>query len=142
MLCNFPKTSQKNKCPPVKYTKIRKCLEQTGKMVDKPGMGCYTLAINLRNESIEARFARVCRPEWNGNSGRQKGYAAEVGIPYRGYLLGRRIISAGLSQNFCEALSMAIRFALGSVFSVFPWTALHAVHFLSPPEGNIFRNKQ
>ena len=54
----------------------------------------------------------------NGASGRGKGYAAEVSVAARVRMLVRRIISAGLSQNFCEALSMAIRFTLWSVFRI------------------------
>ena len=91
------------------------------------------MAINLRNESIEARFARVWLLHGNGNSGRQKGYAAEVGIPYRVCLLGRRRISAGLSQILVKRYQWS--FGVYLYFSVFPWTALRAVHFLSPPEG-------
>ena len=44
-----------------------------------------------------------------GESGREKGYAAEVSITSRVWMLVRRIRSAGLSQNSCEALSMVIR---------------------------------
>ena len=105
-------SSQKYKCPCVEYTKMHISSLYVPKTVDILNIGCYTLPINLRNESIEARFARVCLPVRNGKSGSQKGYAAEVseGLPDS---------DAGSSDkirrtvtNSCEALSMVIRSVL------------------------------
>ena len=108
----MPNSSTGYKCPCVKYTKMQFYRFFVPKTVDRPNMRCYTLPINLRNESIEARFARVCLPVRNGKSGSQKGYAAEVseGLPDS---------DAGSSDkirrtvtNSCEALSMVIRSVL------------------------------
>ena len=60
LLSLFLNSQGKHKCPCVKYTIIPICCVLPGKSVDILKNGCYTLAINLRNESIEARFARVC----------------------------------------------------------------------------------
>ena len=123
----FMNFSQKNKCPCIKYTRFTECADLSGKMVDNAGKGCYTLAINLRNESIEARFARVSLPSQEqpfrqGKRVRRRSFHNLAGLR----MLGRRRISAGLSQN---SLWGAINGKLAFILFAFSMEPLNAKRF-------------
>ena len=93
-----PNSCRKYKCPCVKYTRNAICLQKCGIHVDRPVFRCYTLAINLRNESIEARFARVCLPATERSFRQTERVRRRSSCIGRVWVLVRRIRSAGLSQ--------------------------------------------
>ena len=112
----MPNSSQKYKCPCVEYTKMHISSLYVPKTVDIPNIGCYTLPINLRNESIEARFARVWLLHGNGNSGSRKGTPPKFPKIYRIRMLGRRRRSAGLSQILVKCYQWSF-----GAFCIFPY---------------------
>ena len=91
-------SSVEHKCPCIKYTKMHICVFYVPKTVDIPHMRCYTLPINLRNESIEARFIRVCLSQKERPFRQAERVRRRSACTGRMQVLVRRIRSAGLSQ--------------------------------------------
>ena len=130
----------KYKCPCTKYTKMRISCFFVPKTVDRYRFGCYTLAINWK-QWIDRGAVHISTPaKWEqelpaGRKGSPPKCSKLPGL----WMLVRRKISAGLSQSFCEALSMAMRFT--PVLGVCPYFhgPLQAVHFFRPDGKVTFR---
>ena len=93
------------------------------------------------NRLIEARYPSV-PPARPGSRGRERGHRRSVRTMPGIRMLGRQRRSAGLSQVFCEALSLAVRKGpLGPVFRIFHEPLGKAVHFFhhSQPAGKTIR---
>lgn len=83
LLWNLPNGIQKYKCLCIKYTNIFNRVEEDRKTVDNDIFRCYTLAINSKLGSIEARYTSVFLQFGNGNFRREKGFTAEAFIASR-----------------------------------------------------------
>ena len=76
--------------------------------------------------------------ERNGFSGRRKGYTAEVSTAARAWMLGRRRISAGLSQFFVKRYQWPFGDHLIGVFLRIPMDRFACGPFFRPyRKGNI-----